>query len=117
MDEDLRELAMILARNSAPKESALTIRWAVVIGLISVVCGFLFVGYVSNASRVSKMEARFEAREEYTAKVITDKEGHAVCVTRDRTKMVSNEQVVNLNPTCWEKEVMKYFGNKYTVVI
>ena len=24
--------------------------------------------------------------------------------------------VVNLNPTCWEKEMLAYFGNKYTVM-
>ena len=45
------------------------------------------------------------------------KEGHAICVTKDRTKMVTNERVVNLNPTCWEKEMLEYFGNKYTVII
>ena len=47
----------------------------------------------------------------------SDKEGHTVCVTKDRTKMVTNERVVSLNPTCWEKEVMEYFGNKYEVII
>lgn len=45
------------------------------------------------------------------------KEGHAVCVTKDRETMVTNERVVNLNPTCWEKEMLEYFGNKYTVII
>jgi hypothetical protein len=44
-------------------------------------------------------------------------EGHTVCVTKNRETMVTNERVVNLNPTCWEKEVMEYFGNKYEVVI
>ena len=47
----------------------------------------------------------------------SDKSGHTICVTNDRTKMVTNERVVNLNPTCWEKEVMEYFGNKYEVII
>ena len=47
----------------------------------------------------------------------SDKEGHTICVTKDRTKMVTNERVVNLNPTCWEKEMLEYFGNKYTVII
>jgi len=46
----------------------------------------------------------------------SDKEGHAVCVTKDRETMVTNERVVNLNPTCWEKEMLEYFGNKYTVM-
>ena len=47
----------------------------------------------------------------------SDKSGHTVCVTKNRETMVTNERVVNLNPVNWEKEVMKYFGNKYTVVI
>ena len=47
----------------------------------------------------------------------SDTEGHTVCVTKDRETMVSNGNVVSLNPTCWEKEVMEYFGNKYTIVI
>jgi hypothetical protein len=47
----------------------------------------------------------------------SDKEGHTVCVTKDRTKMVTNERVVNLNPACWEKEMLEYFRNKYTVII
>ena len=170
MDEDLRELAMILARNSAPKESSLTVRWVAVIGIFTIICGYLFVGHNTNASQISKLDARIEAREEYNTKAISkfewqedrigdwtpwvitmaynamtddcdgaanlakwwfkqngveaeilnlysDKEGHAVCVTKNRTKMVTNERVVNLNPTCWEKEMLDYFGNKYTVII
>ena len=45
------------------------------------------------------------------------KEGHAICVTKDRTKMVTNERVVELNPATWEQGVMRYFGNKYEVII
>jgi hypothetical protein len=45
------------------------------------------------------------------------KEGHAICVTKDRTKMVTNERVIDLNPATWEQDVMKYFGNKYKVII
>lgn len=45
------------------------------------------------------------------------KEGHAICVTKDRTKMVTNERVIDLNPATWEQDVMKYFGNKYDVII
>jgi len=44
-------------------------------------------------------------------------EGHTVCVTKDRETMVTNERVVNLNPACWEKEMLDYFGNKYTEII
>ena len=47
----------------------------------------------------------------------SDKEGHTVCVTKDRETMVTNERVVNLNPACWEKEMLEYFGNKYTIII
>lgn len=47
----------------------------------------------------------------------SNKFGHTVCVTKNRETMVTNERVVNLNPTCWEKEMLEYFGNKYTVVI
>ena len=45
------------------------------------------------------------------------KEGHTICVTKERTKMVTNERVVNLNPTCWEKEMLEHFGGKYTEII
>ena len=47
----------------------------------------------------------------------SDKSGHTVCVTKNRETMVTNERVVSLNPTCWEKEMVEYFGNKYTVII
>ena len=47
----------------------------------------------------------------------SDKSGHTVCVTRDRTKMVSNDRVLELNPANWEKEMLKYFGGKYTEII
>ena len=46
----------------------------------------------------------------------SDKEGYAFCVTKDRETMVTNERVVNLNPTCWEKEMLEYFGNRYTII-
>jgi hypothetical protein len=44
-------------------------------------------------------------------------EGHTICVTKDRTKMVSNENVVSLNPAIWEAEIMQYFNNEYEVII
>jgi len=47
----------------------------------------------------------------------SDKEGHAVCVTKDRTKMVSNDRVVELHPVDWKYEMLEYFGNKYTTII
>ena len=45
------------------------------------------------------------------------KEGHTICVTKERTKMVSNGNVVILNPESWEADVMEYFGNEYEVII
>ena len=47
----------------------------------------------------------------------SDKSGHTICVTRDRTKMVSNGNVVSLIPATWEQEVMQYFNNEYEVII
>ena len=44
-------------------------------------------------------------------------EGHTICVTKNRETMVTNERVVDLNPTCWEKEVLEYFNGKYEVII
>jgi hypothetical protein len=45
------------------------------------------------------------------------KEGHTICVTKDRTKMVTNERVVQLFPETWEDDIMRYFKNKYEVII
>ena len=47
----------------------------------------------------------------------SDKSGHTVCVTKNRETMVTNERVVSLNPACWEKEMLEYFGGKYTEII
>ena len=47
----------------------------------------------------------------------SEKEGHTICVTKDRTKMVSNGNVVILNPATWEADVMKYFNNEYEVIL
>ena len=44
-------------------------------------------------------------------------EGHTICVTRDRKRMVSNRNVVSLNPATWEQDVMQYFNNEYEVII
>ena len=114
MDEDLRELAMILARNSAPKESSLTVRWVAVIGIFTIICGYLFVGHNTNASQISKLDARIEAE---ILNLYSNKEGHAVCVTKDRETMVTNERVVHLFPETWEQDIMRYFRDKYEVII
>jgi hypothetical protein len=47
----------------------------------------------------------------------SDKEGHSICVTKDRETMVTNERVVYLNPTRWEREVLEYFNGKYEAII
>jgi hypothetical protein len=44
------------------------------------------------------------------------KEGHAICVTKDRMRMVTNERVVQLFPKTWEDDIMRYFKNKYEVM-
>ena len=44
-------------------------------------------------------------------------EGHTICVTKDRTKMVTNERVVHLFPETWEQDIMRYFRDKYEVII
>jgi hypothetical protein len=47
----------------------------------------------------------------------SEKEGHAVCVTKSRGWMVTNERVVMLHPDNWEIEVLEYFGGKYETII
>lgn len=46
-----------------------------------------------------------------------DKIGHAICVTNDHTKFVSNDRVISINPISWYDEIMEYFGGKYEVMI
>jgi type II secretory pathway pseudopilin PulG len=43
----------------AEKESSLTIKWAVIIGIIAVILGGLFGGYSSNANRLTRLEAQY----------------------------------------------------------
>lgn len=45
------------------------------------------------------------------------KEGHTICVTKDRMRMVTNERVVHLFPETWEDDILRYFNNKYEVII
>ena len=35
----------------------------------------------------------------------------------NRTKMVTNERVVHLFPETWEQDIMRYFRDKYEVII
>lgn len=43
----------------AENESSLTIKWAVIIGIIAVILGGLFGGYSSNANRLTRLEAQY----------------------------------------------------------
>jgi len=44
-------------------------------------------------------------------------EGHAICITKSRGWMVTNERVVMLHPDKWKIEVLEYFNGKYEVII
>ncbi len=46
-----------------------------------------------------------------------EKSGHAVCVSKDRTIMFSNNDFVSLKPDNWEKQVLSCFGDRYTKVV
>jgi len=76
-----------------------------------------FKGDCDDAANLAKWWFKQNGVEAEILNLYSDKEGHTICVTKDRETMVTNERVVNLNPVNWEKEVMKYFGNKYTVMI
>ena len=47
----------------------------------------------------------------------SEKEGHAVCVTKSGGWMVTNERVVMLHPDNWKIEVLEYFNGKYETII
>lgn len=58
MDDDVKQLAQLLADKIKPQtESSLTIKWAAVISILVLIFGGLFVGYVSNATRITHLEA------------------------------------------------------------
>jgi len=84
---------------------------------VSVLIIHNFIGDCDDAARLSKFWFKQNGVESEILNLYSDKEGHTVCVTKNRETMVTNERVVNLNPTCWEKEMLEYFGNKYTIVI
>ena len=76
-----------------------------------------FKGDCDDAARLAYWWFKQNGVEAEILNLYSDKSGHTICVTKDRTKMVTNERVVNLNPTCWEKEMLEYFGGKYTEII
>ena len=88
------------------------------------------VGYASNKAAASEVVGMIEASngkaiavkcdvgiEADILNLYSDKSGHTVCVTKDRETMVTNERVVELNPATWEDDILRYFGNKYEVII
>ena len=74
-------------------------------------------GDCDDAAQLAKWWFKQNGIEAEILNLYSATEGHAICVTKDRTKMVTNERVIDLNPATWEQDVMKYFGNKYTIVI
>jgi len=76
-----------------------------------------FTGDCDDAAALAKWWFKEHGVEAEILNLYSDKSGHTICVTKDRTKMVTNERVVNLNLMNWEKEVLGYFGNKYTTII
>ena len=44
-------------------------------------------------------------------------EGHTICVTKDRMRMVTNERVVHLFTETWESDILRYVNDKYKVII
>lgn len=45
------------------------------------------------------------------------KTGHCVCVSADRTILVSNNEVLTLNADLWEANLLALFAGKFAVVI
>lgn len=75
-----------------------------------------FKGDCDDAAALAKWWFTEHGVEAETLNLYSAKEGHTICVTKDRTKMVSNGNVVNLNPATWEQDVMQYFNNEYEVM-
>jgi hypothetical protein len=71
--DDIKELADILKRSHGD-ESSLTIKWAVVISIVVLICGFLLVGYITNAGNISKLQSKSEYIDEKISKVIQQQE-------------------------------------------
>jgi len=43
--------------------------------------------------------------------------GHAICVRNDNMEFVSNNDIIKLDHTNWENDLLKKFGNDYSVII
>ena len=73
-------------------------------------------GDCDDAAQLAKWWFKQNGIEAEILNLYSESEGHTICVTKDRTKMVSNGNVIELNPATWEQDVMKYFGNEYEVM-
>jgi hypothetical protein len=70
-----------------------------------------------GAAILAKWHFKTKGIESKVFHLYTDKIGHAICVTDDHTKFVSNSEVAQINPASWREDIMKYFANKYEVMI
>jgi type II secretory pathway pseudopilin PulG len=62
MDDDIKELTRLLTQSVKPEktESSVTVGWAVIIGLLAAMLGFLLVGYINNANSITKLQAEVQ---------------------------------------------------------
>lgn len=58
MEQEIGELIEMISKKR--DESSLTIKWAAVIGILALVCGGLFGGFVSNSQRITRLEERYD---------------------------------------------------------
>ena len=76
-----------------------------------------FKGDCDDAAALAKWWFTQNGVEAEILNLFSPKYGHTVCVTKDRKVMVSNGNVIELNPATWEQDVIKYFNNEYEVII
>ena len=76
-----------------------------------------FKGDCDDAARLAYWWFKQNGVEAEILNLYSAKEGHAVCITKDRKKMVTNELALELNPETWEQDMMSFFHNKYDTVI
>ena len=75
-----------------------------------------FKGDCDDAARLGYWWFKQNGVEAEILNLYSATEGHTICVTKDRMRMVTNERVVHLFPETWEDDIMRYFGNKYEVM-
>lgn len=74
-------------------------------------------GDCDDAAALAKWWFKQHEVEAEILNLYSTKEGHTICVTKDRKIMVTNERVVQLFPETWEDDIMRYFKNKYEAII